>query len=82
MELSSQLLYYSRQVASGMSYLSVKGYVHRDLAARNVLVSENDICKVSSHFLLRQLRVDDSTIQQGTSSGLNIFQFVNKNTAS
>ncbi len=46
MELSSQLLYYSRQVASGMSYLSYKGYIHRDLAARNVLVSKDDICKV------------------------------------
>ena len=47
MELSSQLLHYSRQVASGMGYLSLKGYVHRDLAARNILVSENDVCKVS-----------------------------------
>ena len=46
MELSSQLLHYSRQVASGMNYLSLKGYVHRDLAARNVLVSNDDICKV------------------------------------
>ena len=45
-ELASQLLYYSRQVASGMSYLGLRGYIHRDLAARNVLVSKDDICKV------------------------------------
>ena len=45
-ELAPQLLYYSRQVASGMSYLGLRGYVHRDLAARNVLVSNDDICKV------------------------------------
>ena len=49
MELSSQLLYYSRQVASGVDYLTIKGYVHRDLAARNILVSEDDVCKVSTH---------------------------------
>ena len=40
------LLGYSRQVASGMVYLSRKHFVHRDLAARNILVSELGECKV------------------------------------
>ena len=30
-----------------MNYLATRGYVHRDLAARNILVSKNDVCKVS-----------------------------------
>ena len=41
------LLSYCRQVASGLLYLSKKGFVHRDIAARNILLSEDqETCKV------------------------------------
>ena len=45
-DLSSILLSYTRQIAAGMSYLSLKLFVHRDLAARNILMSIEDVCKV------------------------------------
>ena len=46
-ELGSELLKFSRQIASGMAYLSKKAFVHRDLAARNVLVNNSMTCKVN-----------------------------------
>ena len=49
-ELGALLLSYTRQVALGMGYLSLKQYVHRDLAARNILVSGNGICKVAMQY--------------------------------
>ena len=48
-ELGAVLLSYTRQIALGMGYLSLKQYVHRDLAARNVLVSDEGICKVKTN---------------------------------
>ncbi|XP_075916753.1 ephrin type-A receptor 3-like [Petromyzon marinus] len=54
----TQLLGMLRDVASGMEYLSRKGYVHRDLAARNVLVSGELTCKVSDFGLSRTLLLD------------------------
>ena len=46
-DLPPTLLSFSQHVALGMQYLSGKGFVHRDLAARNILVSKDNICKVS-----------------------------------
>lgn len=42
-----ELLSYCRQIASGMVYISNKGLIHNDLAARNILVTDDQICKVS-----------------------------------
>ena len=43
------LLRFSQDIAHGMKYLSVKGYIHRDLAARNILLSSDYTCKVSTY---------------------------------
>ena len=45
-----QLLNFSKQVALGLHYLSLRGFIHRDMAARNVLVS-NMLCKVCLLFI-------------------------------
>lgn len=41
------LLRYTRDTCSGMAYLEEQQVVHRDLAARNVLISEDNLAKVS-----------------------------------
>ncbi|XP_075918933.1 ephrin type-A receptor 5-like [Petromyzon marinus] len=65
----TQLLGMLRDVASGMEYLSRRGYVHRDLAARNVLVSGELTCKVSDFGLSRTLLLDADPEGAYTSRG-------------
>lgn len=43
-----------RDVCEAMAYLEANNFVHRDLAARNVLVSEDNIAKVSDFGLTKE----------------------------
>ena len=55
-QMLSLLLEFSRQITSGMTYLSSKNFIHRDLAARNVLVGNDLTCRISDFAMSRQLR--------------------------
>uniref|UniRef100_A0A3Q2CM04 non-specific protein-tyrosine kinase n=1 Tax=Cyprinodon variegatus TaxID=28743 RepID=A0A3Q2CM04_CYPVA len=48
------LLYFCRDVCEAMAYLEANNFVHRDLAARNVLVSDDNIAKVSDFGLTKE----------------------------
>ncbi|XP_068776193.1 megakaryocyte-associated tyrosine-protein kinase isoform X2 [Struthio camelus] len=48
-----QLLQFALDIAQGMDYLESKKLVHRDLAARNILISEENVAKVSDFGLAR-----------------------------
>lgn len=43
-----------RDVCEAMEYLEGNNFVHRDLAARNVLVSEDNVAKVSDFGLTKE----------------------------
>ncbi|KAI5617592.1 tyrosine-protein kinase CSK [Silurus asotus] len=48
------LIKFSMNVCDAMEYLESNNFVHRDLAARNVLVSEDNIAKVSDFGLTKE----------------------------
>lgn len=50
----SRLLVSPSDVCEAMEYLEANNFVHRDLAARNVLVSEDNIAKVSDFGLTKE----------------------------
>lgn len=51
---SSSLTLSSSDVCEAMEYLEANNFVHRDLAARNVLVSDDNIAKVSDFGLTKE----------------------------
>ncbi|XP_074834030.1 megakaryocyte-associated tyrosine-protein kinase [Carettochelys insculpta] len=48
-----QLIQFSLDISQGMDYLESKKLVHRDLAARNILISEENVAKVSDFGLAK-----------------------------
>lgn len=52
----SQVLAWSRQIASGMDYLHQHKIIHRDLKSPNVLISEHNQLKISDFGISRQLK--------------------------
>lgn len=50
-----------RDVCEAMEYLESNNFVHRDLAARNVLVSEDNVAKVSDFGLTKEASCTQDT---------------------
>ena len=48
-----RLIDMAAQIAAGMAFLEIQGYVHRCFKASNILVGENFICKVAGFRLAR-----------------------------
>lgn len=53
--MNSLFFYFNSDVCEAMAYLEANNFVHRDLAARNVLVSEDNVAKVSDFGLTKEV---------------------------
>jgi c-src tyrosine kinase len=54
---------FAKDVVNGMAYLERKDLVHRDLAARNILVSAENVAKVSDFSLARERDYDHKGVK-------------------
>ena len=57
-QLLSCLLKSTREIVSGMEYLSSKHFVHRDLAVRNVLVGQDMVCRIGDFGMSKRIHED------------------------
>ncbi|XP_071807263.1 tyrosine-protein kinase Yes-like [Asterias amurensis] len=53
------------QIANGMSFLEIRGYLHRDLAARNILVGENNMVKIADFGLAKLVLEENYVARKG-----------------
>lgn len=63
----SQLILFTFQISTALSYLESKQYVHRDVAARNVLVCSHNCVKLADFGLSRNLSSSFSSLSSSFS---------------
>ncbi|XP_044006109.1 vascular endothelial growth factor receptor 2-like [Aphidius gifuensis] len=61
---TENLLVWAFQIAQGMKYLGQKNILHGDLAARNILLAKNNVVKISSFGLAKNMENHDFYVKK------------------